>query len=120
MGGYAAALHPDQAPTEYKTAGTFMLIGGLTTLLSSAIVFACLVWVCIGVCWLPFVALAIWALVCGVRATGGVRVPEIRLANALGLVAAMFCCDVVGFVFQVLALVWLAREDVSRWIERPA
>jgi len=115
-----AASPSGGAPADYKTAGTFLLIGSITTLIVNLIVVLLTIWICIGVCWLPLVGLALWGLVCGLQAMNGTRVRNIRIANALALVAALFCVDLIGVVMQILALVWLAKPDVSRFLDEPA
>ena len=77
----------------------------------------CTIWFCIGACWIPLVVIGVLAIVTGARASGGGRAPSIRIVNAFALVASFFCCDLVGLTFNILALIWLAREDVSRWLE---
>lgn len=108
------------APADYKTAGTFLLIGSVTTLIVNLIVVLLTIWFCIGVCWLPLVGLALWGLVSGIQAMNGTRVRNIRVANALALVAALFCADLIGIVMQILALVWLSKPEVSRFLDEAA
>lgn len=113
--GYEPA--PAFAPQDYRTAGTFHLIGGITTTIASLVIVGLTIWFCIGLCWVPTLASGIWSIVLGSQASSGKRVPSIRVANAIALVAALFCGDVVGLVMNILALVWLSREDVSRWLD---
>ncbi|MBI5363980.1 MAG: hypothetical protein HZA53_12425, partial [Planctomycetes bacterium] len=96
------------APPDYKTGATFMLVGSITTLIGTGIWFLCLVWVCFGCCWLPLAGVALWALVVAAQAVGGTSVRNIRLVNAFALVAAIFTLDAIGFVMQLLALIWFS------------
>jgi hypothetical protein len=114
---YAMAGASDSAPQDYRTAGIFLLVGGITTSLASLVIVGLTIWFCIGVCWIPTLLGGIWALVSGIQASNGTRVRNIRIANALGLVAAIFCADVVGIVMNILAMVWLSRDGVASWIE---
>lgn len=111
---------PGAAPADYKTAGIFLLIGSLTTLILNLIVVLILIWMCIGVCWIPLLGLAIWGLVSGIRAANGTPVKSIRVANALALVAALLSVDLIGIVMQILALVWLSKPEVGRFLDEHA
>lgn len=115
--GYGYEPPPSTAPQDYRTAGAFLLIAGITTTIASLIVVGILIWFCIGLCWVPTLASGIWSIVAGIQASNGRRVPSIRVTNAIALVAALFCGDLVGLVMNILALVWLSREGVSRWLD---
>jgi len=109
---------PAPAPRDYRTAGAFLFAAGLTTglcaLLCIVLLFLCF---CIGVLWIPCLAMAVITTVCGWRAMHGERVGNLRVVNALALVAALLCGDLIGLVLNVLALVWLSNFAVSSWIE---
>lgn len=114
---YVPPSVPSSAPQDYRTAGLFLLIAGITTTFSSLVVVVCTIWFCIGACWIPLAALGVLTIIVGARASSGVRSPSIRLVNAFALVASLFSCDLIGLTLNILALIWLARDDVSRWIE---
>lgn len=108
------------APADYKTAGIFLVIGGVTTVIASItwIVFGLSCCCFLAVLWVPAAAAAVSAIVSGAQAIGGSRMTNLRLVNGLALAASILTCDwIVGVPMNVLALVWLSREEVSAWIE---
>lgn len=116
---YVPPIVPSTSPPDYRTGGLFLLIAGITTTLASLIVVVCTIWFCIGACWIPLAAIGVLAILTGARACGGTRVRNIRVINAFALVASFFCGDLIGVTLNILALVWLSKDDVSRWIEAP-
>lgn len=114
---YAAPFDPRAAPQDYRTAGLFLLIAGITTTIVNLIIVVCTIWFCVGACWLPLLAVGVVTIVTGARANGGARIPSIRIVNVLALLASFFSCDLVGITLNILALVWLSKDDVSRWLE---
>jgi hypothetical protein len=114
---YATPFDPRAAPQDYRTAGLFLLIAGITTSIVNLIIVVCTIWFCVGACWLPLLAVSVLAIVTGARANGGARIPNIRVVTVLALLASFFSCDLVGITLNILALVWLSKDDVSRWLE---
>lgn len=116
---YVPPIVPGASPQDYRTGGLFLLIAGITTTLASLIIIVCTIWFCVGACWLPLAAIGVLAIITGARACGGTRVRNIRVINAFALVGSFFCGDLIGVTLNILALVWLSKDDVSRWIEAP-
>src|SRR5262245_26132235 len=109
---------PGGVPADYRSAGTMLFISGITTGLCALLCVFLLMFVCcIGIFWIPSLALAVITVISGWRAMQGERIANLRLINALALASSVLCGDLIGLVLNILALAWLSRFEVSAWIE---
>jgi hypothetical protein len=110
-----------EAPGEYKTAGILMVIAAGLTLLWSLLGIAGLVLSLAGMCCAPYyllpIGLGIYELVGGVSAASGRPNSSVKLSAIAGLIAAVLCCNFIGIVLEILALVFLSRPEIADFIE---
>ena len=106
----------ERAPSDYTSAGTFMLIGAIFTAIASCIWILYLIWVCVGAFWFLALGVAIWALVDGVRMASGTRVEHAKITCICALVAAVLCCNLIGIIMQVLALTNVMKPEVEAYM----
>ena len=107
-----------EAPADYKTSGTFMLISGIITVMSSLVWTLSLIWVCVGVFWVFPLVVGIFEIVVGAGAMQGQPKPNAKTVSILGLVGAVLCGNVVGIVLEILALVNLGKPEVAGWLNQ--
>jgi len=104
------------APSEYKTAGIFMLISGITSAMCSLLWIGILIWICIGVIWIPTLVVAIIEIVVGASVMSGTHRINAKTTSILGLVSAFVCGNVVGLVLEILAIVYLGKPEVEAYL----
>lgn len=125
-----------EIPSKYKTAGTLMLVAGIVNILWSIVMalfifvyasaiaistfgigivcYACMLWPL-----LPFAG-GVAELVTGIRIMGGTRVPGARIVSIGGLISAALNLAMIQVVLEVVALVMLNDETVTRWLAEPS
>mgnify|MGYP006865170430 CR=1 FL=1 len=104
------------APQEYKTAGIFMLISGImTVMVSRGLVFG-LIWICVGVFWILTLAAGIFEIILGVGVMNGQPKANAKTVSIIGIVAALLCGNVVGMVMEIMAVVNLGKPEVANWL----
>lgn len=104
------------APQEYKNAGIMMLIAGVINMFVGFIIFIIYIWFCIGVFWLIPMAVGLGELLVGVMMLQGKRVPNSMVISILGLIAALFNCNWIAVVLEILAIVFTQKPDVQAWL----
>lgn len=104
------------APSDYKTAGIFMLISGITTALTSLTLIFILIWICIGVLWIPTLIVGIIEIVVGVAVMGGTPKSNAKTISIVGIVCAFLCGNIIGLVMEVLAIVYLGKPEVEAYL----
>ena len=108
------------APSDYKTAGIFMLISGITNVLWGGLWCFSLIWLCIGVFWLIPLAIGIFEIVTAATILQERRTHQAKGAAIGGIVASVLCFNVIGIIMEVLAIVWLGKPEVEAWLREPA
>ena len=107
------------APSEYTTAGIFMIISAAFTLLWSLLGVLGLVLSLAGICCAPYyllpIGLAIYEMISGIAAQSGRPQPSVKLGAIAGLVGAVLCCNIIGIVLEILALVFLSKPEASEF-----
>lgn len=92
-------------------AGALMIASGALTTLAAATWFFGLVWVCVGVLWLPALAIGIAEIAVGAAIIGRPPAPSVRTVSVLGILASLMCGNVIGVGLEVLALIVAARPE---------
>ncbi len=104
------------APQEYKTAGIFMLISGImTVMVSLGLVFG-LIWICVGVFWILTLAAGIFEIILGVGVMNGQPKANAKTVSIIGIVAALLCGNIVGMIMEIMAVVNLGKPEVANWL----
>jgi len=109
------------APSEYTTAGIMMIISAALTLIWSLIAVGGLVVSLAGICCAPYylvpIGLAIFEMIGGIAAQSGKPQENVKFSAIAGLVGAVLCCNVIGIVLEILALVFLSNPSVSEFLQ---
>ena len=95
-----------------------MIGGGVCNLLLSLGLFFSLVWVCVGVLWLPGIAIGIGEIVMGWKLRSGQVHEKIQTVNTAGIVAAVVSFNVFAGVAAVLARIYLNDDEVKNELAR--
>lgn len=102
------------APSDYKTAGIFMVIAGATTTLAGVlnVVFsACLFfWAFLAV------GAGIAEIVTAIGILQGQRRPSAMVVSIVGILGALTVCNGLGLLMEILAIVWLQKPEVKQWL----
>jgi len=104
------------APQDYKTAGIFMLIAGILTIMVSLGLVMGLIWICVGVFWFLTLAAGIFEVIVGVGVMNGQFKPNAKTVSIIGIVAALLCGNIVGMVMEILAVVNFGKPEVANWM----
>jgi hypothetical protein len=98
-----------------------MIISAALTLTWSLLGVAGLVLSLAGICCAPYyllpIGLAIFELVGGIAAQSGRSQENVKLSAVAGLVGAVLCCNIIGIVCEILALVFLSNPTVSEFLQ---
>jgi len=105
------------APSDYKTAGTFMLISGITTVLTSLALVGFLIWFCIGALWIPSLVVGIIEIVVGSAVMSGTIKANAKTTAIFGIVGAFLCGNIIGLVLEILAVIYLGKPEVEAYIQ---
>jgi uncharacterized membrane protein YczE len=105
-----------EAPSDYKTAGIFMLIAGILTTLASLGFILGLIWLCVGVFWVLTLAVGVMEIVIGAAVMGGTPKPNAKTISILGIVAALLCGNIVGLVLEILAMLNFGKPEVENYL----
>jgi tetrahydromethanopterin S-methyltransferase subunit C len=115
-------------PEEYKQAGMFMVIAGITNIMLG------MLWGCMGlltcvssygICFFcPFLGvvplgLGIYEILEGNKMREGLWSPSARTANLIGLVMSLLSFHMIGVALEAFVLMNLNNEKVKAWIENP-
>lgn len=104
------------APAEYKTVGTMMLVSAVVNIIAALAWTLVLLMVCVGVAWLVPLGFAVFELVVGINALSNKPQRSAKAAAILGLIAGILCMNPVSIVLEILVLVKLGQPDVARYI----
>ncbi|MBT3221276.1 MAG: hypothetical protein HN348_19510 [Proteobacteria bacterium] len=107
------------APNDYKTAGIFMLIGGVMNFLIAIMWVFIFIWLCIGVCWIIPAGIALAELIMGIMIVQGNRQPSAMYVAILGIVNGVMLFNMWGMIMEILAVVWLTKPEVQEWMQDP-
>ncbi|MBN2797879.1 MAG: hypothetical protein JXX28_01915 [Deltaproteobacteria bacterium] len=105
-----------EAPSDYKTAGIFMIVSGVLTLITSFTLVLTLIWLCIGVFWLIPMAVGILEIIIGIGVASGQPKPTAKTIAIVGAVAAFLTGNIIGVVMEILAFVFMERPEVSEYL----
>lgn len=122
-----------EIPSKYKTAGTLMLVAGIVNILFSIgitffifvyataiaistfglgiVCYACMLWPI-----LPFVT-GIVEVIAGIKVMSGARMPGARVVSIVGVIVAALNLSMIQIALEVVALVMLNDESVTRWLQ---
>lgn len=103
------------APPEYKTAGTLMLISGVLNILASAAWILFLIWFCVGAFWFIPLGVAIAELVVGIGVASGNPNRGAKVTSIIGIVNSLLCMNIVSLVLQIIAFTKLSTFEVQDW-----
>lgn len=104
-------------PSDYKTAGTLMIVSGVLNLLASLALIGTLIWVCVGAFWMVTLGLAIWELVTGIAVSGGQPKANAKTVAIIGIINSLMCGNIIGLVLQIIAMSKLGTPEVTAYIE---
>ncbi len=104
-------------PGVYNLAGVFMLVAGMTSLASSLTVLLILLVVGVGLIWLFPFAVAIWEVGMGFQVLAGIRKPEAPYYAAFGGFMALFSCNILGVVLELLAFIMMMSPKVQDYLD---
>ena len=104
-------------PSEYKTAGTLMIVSGVLNLLASLALVGTLIWICVGAFWMVTLGLAVWEIVTGIAVSGGQPKHNAKTVAIIGIVNSLLCGNVIGLVLQIIAMSKLGSPEVTAYIE---
>lgn len=112
-----------QPPSDYKNAGTMMIISGAFNVMTSAGILIGLALSLIGLCiapiWVLTLAGGIMEITVGAGINGG-RPSRMGLsASVVGLVCSVCCGNVLGMILEILAMVNLGKPEVVAWLADP-
>lgn len=105
------------APSDYKTAGTLMIVSGVLNLLASLALIGTLIWVCVGVFWMVTLGLAIWELSTGIAVSGGQPKRNAKTVAIIGIINSLMCGNIIGLVLQIIAMSKLGSPEAVAYIE---
>jgi hypothetical protein len=105
-----------EAPSDYKTAGIFMIISGVLTVIASATFVLTLIWFCIGVFWIIPLVAGIMEIIIGIGVAQGQLKPTAGTISVVGAVAGLLTGNIVGLVLEILAFTYFQRPDVANWM----
>lgn len=91
-------------------AGALMIGSGVLTIMAAFGWFIGLIWVCVGVLWLIPLAVGVAEVFVGAAIMGGTPSERVRTVSVLGILAALFCGNLLGVVLEVTALVVMAKD----------
>lgn len=104
------------APSDYKTVGTFMLVSGITNIGFGLLLTLSLLIMCVGVFYLFVIAVGVIEVIIGLGILQGQPKPTATVVAILGLVAGLFSMNIVSMIMQSLALVWLSKPEVKGYL----
>jgi len=112
-----------QPPSDYKNAGTMMIISGAFNVLTSVGILIGLALSLIGLCvapiWVLTLAGGVFEIAVGASISGG-RPSRMGLsASVVGLVCSVGCGNVLGMILEILAMVNLGKPEVAVWLASP-
>ncbi len=112
-----------QPPTEYKNAGTMMIISGAFNVMTSLGILLGLAISLFGLCvapiWLLTLGGGIMELLVGANINAG-KPSRMGLSTAVvGLVCSVCCGNVIGMILEILAMVNLGKPEVTAWLADP-
>lgn len=105
-----------EAPQDYKTAGIFMLIAGITTTIPALIVVVTYGLLCFGLFWILPLVVGILEIVVGASVMGGQPKANAKLISSLGIAAAALSCNMVGLVLEILSVTYLGKPEVENYL----
>ncbi len=112
-----------QPPSDYKNAGTMMIVSGALNVVTSAGILIGLALSLIGLCvapiWLVTLAGGVMEVVVGVTISQGKPSRMGLSASVVGLVSSVCCGNMVGMILEILAMVNLGKPEVGAWLADP-
>lgn len=105
------------APPEYKTAGTLMLISGILNVLAACAWIFVLIWVCVGAFWFIPLGVAIAELVVGIGVASGNPNRGAKVTSIIGIVNSLLCMNIASLILQIIAFTKLSTFEVTEWHE---
>jgi len=112
-----------QPPSDYKNAGTMMIISGAFNVLTSMGILIGLALSLIGLCvapiWVLTLAGGVFEIVVGASISGGKPSRMGLSASVVGLVCSVGCGNVLGTILEILAMVSLGKPEVAVWLANP-
>ncbi len=115
---------PTQPPTDYKNAGTMMLVSGAFNVMTSAGILIGLALSLIGLCvapiWMLTLAGGVMEIVIGITIMQGKPTRMGLSTSVVGLCCAVGCGNVLGMILEILAMVNLGKPEVGMWLADPS
>ncbi len=109
----------DGPPHDYTTVGAFMLVSGLTNIGFGFVLFLTLVWLCVGVVYLPVMIVGVIEVVIGLGILQGQVRPTAMTVAILGMVAGVLSMNVIALIMESLSLAWLGKPEVKAYLAPP-
>ena len=109
-----------EAPTEYKTAGTILLVGGILNILTAGVWILSFIWVCIGIMWIVPLAIGAWQAFVGYKAMNGEVQPSAKMAGIAGIVAGVFNLNPLAIAAGVVGMLNVDKPEAKAFLESGA
>ncbi len=115
---------PTAPPSDYKNAGTMMIISGAFNVMTSLGILIGLALSLIGLCvapiWVVTLAGGVMEIVVGATIQSG-KPSRMGLSTAVvGLCCAVGCGNVLGMILEIIAMVNLGKPEVAGWLADPS
>ena len=104
------------APADYRSAGTFMLVSGILNILISIGLIAGLVWILVGCFWVVTLVGGILEIVVGIAVMNGKPKPGAKTTAILGIINSVLCGNIIGIIMEVLALTKLGTQESEEFM----
>ena len=103
-------------PSDYKTAGIFMLTSGITNVIFSFIWFCFLILACVGIAYvIPLVA-GVFEMIFGMALMNGTRKPSAKTVAIFGLISSILICNPIALVMEILAMIKLGKPEIEDYL----
>ncbi|MFK7928924.1 MAG: hypothetical protein AB8H79_12100 [Myxococcota bacterium] len=106
-------------PLSYNLSGSLLIIAGITTGFTSAILAMVLLFLGVGALWLGPLFIALRSFVWGIRMVMGTPLPGGRWQSIMGAICSAMSFDVVGLILHISAIVLLSQKDAQAFMAAP-
>lgn len=108
-----APLTDEEKLGQVKLAGTMLMVSGILNVLWNGMLVLFLIWVCVGVLWIPGIAMGVTEIIAGAKLRKGEVHPKLKLFSTVGLVGSLLSMNLFSGIAGGMARLYINDDDLA-------
>lgn len=113
-----APLTDEDKLGQVKLAGTVLMVSGILGVMWNGMLVLAMIWVCVGVLWIPGIAAGVLEIIAGAKLRKGEVHPNLKLFSTLGLVGSLLSMNLFSGIAGGMARIYISDDDLADTYEK--